>query len=32
MAYACELKDGLITRLLQYDTLDEARDAIETVQ
>jgi ketosteroid isomerase-like protein len=29
MAYACEVRDGLITRWLQYDTLDEAREAIE---
>ena len=30
MAYACDVKDGLITRLLQYDTLDDARSAIVT--
>jgi hypothetical protein len=29
MAYACELKDGLITRILQYDSLDDAREAIK---
>jgi SnoaL-like domain len=29
MAYACEVKDGLITRLLQFDTLDDARHAVE---
>ena len=28
MAYACEVKDGLITRLLQYDTLEDAERAI----
>ncbi len=29
MAYACEVKGGLITRLLQYETLDDAREAIK---
>ena len=28
MVYACEVKDGLITRILQYDTLDDAQRAI----
>ena len=28
MSYACEVKDGLITRILQYDTLEDARAAI----
>lgn len=28
LVYACEVKEGLITRLLQYDTLDDARRAI----
>ncbi len=28
MVYACEVKDGLITRILQYDTLDDAERAI----
>jgi hypothetical protein len=28
LAYACEVKDGLITRLLQFDTLEDARDAV----
>jgi hypothetical protein len=28
MAYACEVKDGLITRLLQYDNVDDAREAV----
>jgi hypothetical protein len=27
MAYACEVKDGLITRLLQYDAIDDALSA-----
>jgi ketosteroid isomerase-like protein len=31
MVYACEVKDGLITRLLQYDTLDDAREAIKAL-
>ena len=28
LVYACEVKDGLITRMLQYDTLEEAKRAI----
>ena len=27
LVYACEVRDGLIARILQYDTLDDARDA-----
>ncbi len=30
LAYACEVKDLRITRILQYETLDDARSAIET--
>jgi hypothetical protein len=30
MAYACEVKDGLITRILQYDTVEDAKKAIES--
>jgi SnoaL-like domain len=29
LAYACEVKDGLITRVLQYGTIDDAREAIK---
>ncbi len=29
LVYACEVKGGLVTRLLQYDTLDDAREAIK---
>jgi ketosteroid isomerase-like protein len=29
LVYACEVRDGLITRLLQYDTLDDARADLE---
>jgi hypothetical protein len=28
VVYACEVKDGLITRVLQYDTLEDAKRAI----
>jgi hypothetical protein len=28
LAYACEVKGGVMTRLLQYDTLEDARAAI----
>ena len=28
LVYACEVQDGLISRILQFDTLDDARDAI----
>jgi hypothetical protein len=28
LVYACEVKDGLISRILQFDTLDDARDAV----
>lgn len=28
MSYACEVKDGLITRILEYDALEDARAAI----
>jgi SnoaL-like domain len=28
LVYACEVKNGLITRMLQYDTLEDARAAI----
>ena len=30
LVYACEVKDGSITRLLQYDTVADARSAIES--
>jgi hypothetical protein len=32
LVYACEVKDGLVTRILQYDTLDDAREAIASSQ
>jgi hypothetical protein len=25
LVYACEVRDGLIVRIVQYDTLDDAR-------
>ncbi len=28
MSYVCEVKDGLIRRILQYDTPEDARAAI----
>jgi hypothetical protein len=28
LVYACEVKEGLVTRILQYDTLEDAREAI----
>ncbi len=28
LVYACEVRDGLIARLLQYDTLEDARAAL----
>jgi ketosteroid isomerase-like protein len=29
LVYACEVREGLIARILQYDTLEDARAAVE---
>jgi ketosteroid isomerase-like protein len=28
LVYACEVRDGLIARILQYDTIEDAREAL----